>query len=117
MAERGVIHRAICVATEDTFTSLRPERYASMTDIQIGLQIFETLVGYERSLSWLELFKSQLARVETRCVVHKLPFAALRRALQHGSFEAARIGSPGFVDPDRVLFEIFHSGVEPITRA
>jgi peptide/nickel transport system substrate-binding protein len=50
MAERAVIHRAIRVATEDTFTSLRPERYASMTDIQIGLQIFETLVGYDRSL-------------------------------------------------------------------
>lgn len=26
---------------------------------------------------WLELFKSQLARVGTRCVVHKLPFPAL----------------------------------------
>src|SRR5215813_2911898 len=50
MAERAVIHRAIRVATEDTFTSLRPGRYASMTDIQIGLQIFETLVGYGRSL-------------------------------------------------------------------
>ena len=26
------------------------ERYASMTDIQIGLQMFETLVGYDRRL-------------------------------------------------------------------
>jgi hypothetical protein len=47
MAERAMIRRAIRVATEDTFTSLRPERYASMTDAQIGLQIFETLVGYD----------------------------------------------------------------------
>src|SRR6185436_15024081 len=50
MTERAMIRRAIRVATEDTFTSLRPERYASMTDIQIGHQIFETLVGYDRSL-------------------------------------------------------------------
>jgi ABC-type transport system substrate-binding protein len=58
---------------------------------------------------WLELFKSQLERVGTRCVVHLLPFPALRRALLHGSFEAALIGFPGFADPDRVLFEAFHS--------
>jgi peptide/nickel transport system substrate-binding protein len=64
-------------------------------------------VGFTRR--WLELFKSQLARVGTRCVVHQLPFPALRRAVLHGSFEAALIGFPGFVDPDRVLFEVFHS--------
>lgn len=58
---------------------------------------------------WLELFKSQLERAGTRCAVHQLPFPALRRALRHGSFEAALIGFPGFVDPDRVLFETFHS--------
>jgi peptide/nickel transport system substrate-binding protein len=58
---------------------------------------------------WLELFKRQLARVGTRCVVHQLPFAALRRAVLRGSFEAALIGFPGFVDPDRVLYEVFHS--------
>ena len=58
---------------------------------------------------WLELFKSQLARVGTRCVVRQLPFPALLRALQRHSFEAALIGFPGFVDPDRVLFEAFHS--------
>ncbi len=58
---------------------------------------------------WLELFKSQLERAGTRCVVHQLPFPALRRALLHGSFEAALTGFAGFVDPDRVLFESFHS--------
>ena len=58
---------------------------------------------------WLELFKRQLERVGTRCVVHRLPFPALLRALQHRSFEAALTGFAGFVDPDRVLFEAFHS--------
>src|SRR5262245_23875793 len=50
MEESAVIRRAIRVATEDTFTSLQPGRYPSMTDVQIGLQIFETLIGYDRSL-------------------------------------------------------------------
>jgi peptide/nickel transport system substrate-binding protein len=58
---------------------------------------------------WIELFKRQLERVGTRCVVHRLPFPALLRALRQHSFEAALIGFPGFVDPDRVLFEEFHS--------
>ena len=58
---------------------------------------------------WLELFKRQLERVGTRCVVHRLPFPALLRALRHRSFEAALTGFAGFVDPDRVLFEAFHS--------
>ena len=58
---------------------------------------------------WLELFQRQLERVGTRCVVHQLPFPALLRALQQRSFDAALIGFPGFVDPDRVLFEAFHS--------
>ncbi len=58
---------------------------------------------------WIELFKRQLARVGTRCTVHLLPFAALRRALVHGSFEAVLTGFAGFVDPDRVLFDAFHS--------
>jgi len=58
---------------------------------------------------WLELFQSQLERVGTRCVVRQLPFPALLRALLHGSFEAALTGFAGFVDPDRVLFETFHS--------
>ena len=70
------------------------------------LTVVATL-GFTRQ--WLELFKSQLARVGTRCVVHQLPFPALRRAVLHGSFEAALIGFPGFVDPDRILFEVFHS--------
>jgi peptide/nickel transport system substrate-binding protein len=59
--------------------------------------------------SWLELFQTQLERAGTRCVVRTLPFPALLRALRHGSFEAALMGFPGFVDPDRVLFEAFHS--------
>ena len=58
---------------------------------------------------WLERFKHQLERAGTRCVVHALPFPALRRALVHGSFEAVLTGFPGFVDPDRILFEGFHS--------
>lgn len=58
---------------------------------------------------WIELFKSQLERVGTRCVVHQLPFPALRRAILHGSFEAALTGFAGFVDPDRALFDSFHS--------
>ncbi len=58
---------------------------------------------------WIELFKHQLERAGTHCVVHRLPFPALLRALRHGSFEAALIGFPGFVDPDGVLFEVFHS--------
>ena len=58
---------------------------------------------------WLELFKRQLERVGTHCVVHRLPFPALVRALRGRSFEAALIGFPGFVDPDRVLFDVFHS--------
>jgi peptide/nickel transport system substrate-binding protein len=70
------------------------------------LTVVATL-GFTRQ--WLELFKTQLARVGTRCVVHQLPFPALRRAVVHASFEAALIGFPGFVDPDRVLFEVFHS--------
>jgi peptide/nickel transport system substrate-binding protein len=63
--------------------------------------------GFTRQ--WLELFKSQLECAGIRCVVRPLPFPALLRALRHRSFEAALIGFPGFVDPDRVLFEAFHS--------
>jgi ABC-type transport system substrate-binding protein len=58
---------------------------------------------------WIELFTRQLARIGTRCVVRLLPFPALRRALVHGSFEAVLTGFPGFVDPDGVLFDVFHS--------
>ncbi|HET9623662.1 MAG TPA: ABC transporter substrate-binding protein [Kofleriaceae bacterium] len=58
---------------------------------------------------WIEMFKHQLARAGTRCTVFQLPFPALSRAILRGSFEAALVGAPGFVDPDRVLFEVFHS--------
>ena len=70
------------------------------------LEVLAT-VGFTRQ--WIELFKHQLARAGTHCVVHRLPFPALSRAILHGSFEAALVGAPGFVDPDRLLFEAFHS--------
>lgn len=80
----------------------RPERGAAPAELAVV-----ATVGF--TPRWLELFKSQLERVGTRCVVRQLPFPALLRALRHRSFEAALIGFPGFVDPDRVLFEVFHS--------
>lgn len=98
------------IAPSSPFFRPRPPRSSSASLLRgatpAELAVVAT-VGF--TPRWLELFTSQLARVGTRCVVRQLPFPALLRALQGHSFEAALIGFPGFVDPDRVLFEGFHS--------
>jgi peptide/nickel transport system substrate-binding protein len=98
------------LAPSSPFFLLRPPR-SPASSLEQGAAPAEltVLAAVGFTPQWIELFKSQLARVGTRCAVHQLPFPALRRALQQGSFEAALIGFSGFVDPDRVLFEAFHS--------
>jgi hypothetical protein len=66
---------------------------------------------------WLELFTSQLERVGTRCVVRQLPFPALGRALQQGSFEAALIGFPATRIPIACCSTHSTARVEATTRA
>jgi peptide/nickel transport system substrate-binding protein len=98
------------IAPSSPFFSPRPPR-SSASRLERGAAPAELTVIATAGFTprWLELFRSQLERVGTRCVVHRLPFPALLRALRQQSFEAALIGFPGFVDPDRVLFDGFHS--------
>jgi peptide/nickel transport system substrate-binding protein len=98
------------IAPSSPFFVPRPPRSpASAADRGAAMAELTVLATVGFTPRWLELFQAQLQRVGTRCVVRRLPFPALHRALQRGSFEAALIGFPGFVDPDRVLFEAFHS--------
>jgi peptide/nickel transport system substrate-binding protein len=91
------------------FVPRPPEPRRSMLDRGAPPAELTVLATKGYTAQWLEVFSEQLGRAGTRCTVREVPFEALRSALEQRSFEAALIGFPGLADPDKVLFEVFHS--------